>query len=58
MLNCFTLFFSCRKWAIFNIEPMDGFVNLGHDVNVKLLILERIKELKRRPHILQNVRNL
>ena len=37
---------------------MDGFVNLGHDVNVKLLILERIKELKRRPHILQNVRNL
>ena len=59
MLNCFTLFSLVEnELTIFNIEPMDGFVNLGHDVNVKQLILERIKELKRRPHILQNVRNL
>ena len=45
MLNCFTLFSLVEnELTVFNIEPMDGFVNLGHEVVFTCILKTKSEE--------------
>ena len=45
MLNCFTLFSLVEnELTIFNIEPMDGFVNLGYEAVFTCILKTKSKE--------------